>query len=245
LNSYHFYANIARIIAVLKKLYIHEPKGFFMSKLHKTYFLFLTIQSFQNCTKFYTSERFASQSSVIMNNQEFTHSKKSDNGVQTEQFLINGVPVEKDDYHNQLNTLKLAHMNDQEKETERKADELQAMHSQLKNAVLQKLIKQTLFELNDSLSILEEPILKPYLVYEGKGINSWSDFEEQKAWAAQIQKNLKSILQDQDSLTVQKLAHEVETKIKQVRHCLKQSIQKATLQCDDTATLKKLLTLIE
>ena len=184
-------------------------------------------------------------STIIVNGKEFTHIKTSKNGEKSENFFINGVPVEQDEYNNELNKLKLAQMNQQEKEAQHKADEHEQMKNNLKNAVLQKLIIQLLKALQQNLKTLHEPILKPYLIFNSSGINSEAELEQHHTWAETLQKNLDSHLADPNMANLSKLAQEIENKNKLIYSCLKQSIQQATTQCDDTTILKNLLNLIE
>lgn len=232
------------LLSVKKTIY-SLMKGVFMNTVSKLYFYFLMIQFLPIFTKFYNSEHWASTSTIIMDNKKFTHTKKSDNGTISEQFLINDVPVEQDEFNNELNSLKLAQMNQQDKNTQRKINEQESMKHNLKMAVLEKLIKQSLTNLQNTLSTLEESILQPYLTFNAQSIKNQSDLEMIKDWTSALHKNLKSTLANQNYQTLQQLTLEIETKVDQAHQCLKQSIQKATSQCDDTATLKKLFTLIE
>ncbi len=203
------------------------------------------LQSFQNFAQFYNASHAMSSSTIIINNKKFTHTKKSDNGVSSEQFLINEVPVQQDEFNDELNTLKLAQMNQHEKETQRKADEQEQMKNSLKNAMLAKLITQSLTDLQNNLAILHESILQPYLIFNRQGIASAAELEQLQIWTQTLHKNLKLQLIDQNFANLQKLAQEIETKVDMVHACLKQSMQQATTQCDDTTTLKKLLHFIE
>ncbi len=216
-----------------------------MNKYFKTYFYLFMMQSSSSFSEFYSSQHAMTTSTVMMNGKTFTHTKKSDNGTVSEQFLINNVPVEQDEFNNELNSLKLAQMNHQEKQAQRKTEQQENIKYNLKTAMLVKLITESLRELQDNLAVLNESILKPYLIFDKNSINSTAELEQLNAWTAQLQKNLKSSLTDQNIISLQKLAEEIETKLELVHFCLKQSMQQATTQCDDTATLKKLLALIE
>ena len=206
---------------------------------------FLMLQSTPTFTNFYSSQQVMTSSSVIINGKKFTHTKKSDNGVFLQQFFINDVPVEQDEFNNEMNSLKLAHMNLQEKEHQRKIDDHENMKNNLKTTMLAKLITQSLQELQESLSILHESVLKPYLVFHQNTIHSATQLDQLVLWTNSLEKGLKQFLSDQNIATLQKLSQEIENKLEMARSCLKQSMQQATTHCDDTATLKKLLNLIE
>lgn len=216
-----------------------------MNQLSKIYLCLFMIQSTSSFSEYFNSSHAMATSTVIVNGKKFTHTKTSNNGVQSEQFLINDVPVEQDEYNNELNGLKLAQMNQQEKDAQRKADEQENMKNSLKSAMLSKLITQSLTDLQDNLATLHESVLRPYLIFNHQGINSPTELEQLNAWTKQLHKNLHTHLANQNFTTLQKLAEDIESKVEQVRSCLKQSIQQATTQCDDTTTLKKLLNLIE
>ena len=159
-----------------------------MKNVSKISFCFLTINALQNYAKNYHQEHFTSTTKIIINGKEFSHAKQSDNGVMTEQFLVNRVPVEKDQYIQALNATKLAQMNDQEKETQRKADDQQALRTNLQQTLLQKLVTQELINLQENLAILEEPILKPYFSFDSKGIPSATEHEQLKNFTSQTHK---------------------------------------------------------
>ncbi|MBP6892646.1 hypothetical protein KBB68_03640 [Candidatus Babeliales bacterium] len=216
-----------------------------MNQLSKIYFCLCMIQSATNFSQYFNSSHAMASSTVILNGKKFTHTKTSDNGVQSEQFLINNVPVEQDEYNNELNSLKLAQMNQQANEAQRKADEQENMKNNLKSAMLSKLVTQSLIDLQDNLATLHESVLKPYLIFNHQGINSQSELEQLNNWTKQLHKNLHTTLANQNFTTLQKLAEDIESKVEQVRSCLKQSMQQATKQCDDTTILKKLLELVE
>lgn len=216
-----------------------------MNQFSKIYFCLFMMQSTSSFSEYFNSSHAMASSTVIVNGKKFTHTKTSNHGIQSEQFLINDVPVQQDDYHNELNGLKLAQMNQQEKDTQRKAEQQEQMKNSLKSAMLSKLVTQSLSELQDNLATLHESILKPYLIFNRSGITSAAELEQLNAWAMQLHKNLRSQLADQNLANLHNLAEEIESKVELVRSCLKQSIQQATTQCDDTTTLKKLLNLIE
>src|SRR3990167_11157130 len=171
----------------------------------KIYFCILITHFTQTVPKSYSSEYVSSTSSITFNDKEFTHSKKSDNGISTEQFLINRVPVEKDQFINELNTCRLHEMNENDKEVSRKKADQESMRTDLKKDVLRKLITQSITDLNTELSTLQEPILKPYLTFNNQEIASASDLEQLELWIDQIQKNLKLNL-GQDLILLQQLA---------------------------------------
>lgn len=216
-----------------------------MNKYLPLYACFFMLQSTSIFAKFYSSQHSMTTSTMIMNGKKFTHTKKSDNGDLSEQFSINDVPVEQDDFNHELNTLKLAQMNHDEKEAQRKADEQENMKQQLKIAMLEKLVLQSLDDLKQTLSTLQESILNPYLMFHHSGISSAAELEALSTWTEQLHKNLKSKVLNQNMTSLQNLSQELETKLEMARLCLKQSMQYATSHCDDTATLKKLLNLIE
>lgn len=216
-----------------------------MNHFQKIFLYFSFIQTSQTFSEFYNSQHAMASSTVIIDGTKFTHTKKSDNGVQSEQFLINDVPVEQDEFNNKLNSFKLAQMNQQEKETQRKVNEQENMKNNLKNAMMTKLITQSLSDLENNLATLQESILKPYLIFNRNGINSAAELEQLNAWAMQLHKNLRTTFTDQNFANLQKLAQDIESKVELTHSCLKQSMQQATTQCDDTSTLKKLLNLIE
>lgn len=208
-------------------------------------FYILFFSSIQLLAKTVSFERSVSSSTISLRGKEFTSVKKSENGVKTEEYMVNRVPVEKDQFYQELHKTKVDEMHEAQQESEKKQDEKDAMRDEVSNALLKKIITQSVQDLAQDLTVLANVTLQPYLVFEPKGIRSVSELDQMQSWLKNLQKNMKSFLAQSDSGALRNMADELETKLEMVQACLKKSIKNATAQSDDTAALKELLALIE
>jgi hypothetical protein len=190
-------------------------------------------------------EHTVTSSMITVGGKEFKSVKKSENSVKSEEYLVNRVPVEKDQYYHELHEARLAEMNFVQQEFDRKQLERETLQESLKTALLEKLIVSLVYELDQDIQVLKQTALQPYVVFDAQGVRSVADFEQIVAWLGQVQKNLKPLLVQSNIALLRQMADDLQARIDQVSVCLKKSIHKATTQCDDTAVLKELLALIE
>lgn len=207
--------------------------------------LFIMSLSSGIIAKSYISEHSVMSSSMNVNGKEFKHTKKNDNGILSEEFLIDSVPVEQDEYFNTLNSVKLDFMNQVSKDDNKRDLERLSMRHEIQTSLRTKVIQTSLLDLENSLKILERSILQPYLIFDSKGIKSKTDIEIIKNRAESIRKDLKGLLNRHDLVAMHNIEQELDVLIDQVQVCLKKSIQNATRTCDDTKVLKELLTMLE
>lgn len=216
--------------------------------MNKQYLLMVTIftlASMQLNAKTVITQRSVASSCVIVGGKEFEHTKKSENGVNSEQFFIKGVPVEKEQYYEQLHAARVLQMHHEQQEAERKEHERDAMRDNVQRALLEKLVSTSIQDLSKDIQILEKAVIRPYLVFDASGLRSEQDLEQIQMWVDQISKNMKSSMVQIDVAALHKMVDDLQSQLELIQACLKKSTEKAIAQCDDSQVLKQLLELIE
>ena len=137
----------------------------FMSFFRVSFFYVLLCLHFQLSTKDLVMQRSVSSSVLTIHGKEFEHIKKSENGVHSEQFCIKGVPVEKDQYYEQLHAARASAMHDEQQEVERKEHERSLLRDGVQRALLEKLMITLVQDLVQDIQILENSALQPYLFF--------------------------------------------------------------------------------
>lgn len=193
----------------------------------------------------YVHETSMYSTTKLINGKEFEHVRSNDNGKVNEKFSINGVPVEEDDYKKSLESAYLADIKNTQQATDRKHHERESFRDEVNAALLEKVIKQSMSEARGLLVDLNNPSLKPYLAFDVKGISSQSQLVEIGKFLDVLNKELSSRVASHHLAGLQEIVKKLEQLNQQLESCLKNSVQQAITQCDDTVVLKELLKMIE
>jgi len=185
-----------------------------------------------------------STSVKVIQDKEFMHKIRSENGIVFEEYLINNVPMEKDEYQKQLEFEYVKYLRSEQELFDQK-NKKRFMHQQeLHCLLLKKTIDSILFELIDLIDHARSESLKNYLAYQLDGIRDRHHLEELYASMDSWKNQEKKLLQQYDVLGLQQLLMVIEKVHNDFENLLHQSIQKAITQCDDTVILKKILALV-
>lgn len=160
-------------------------------------------------------------------------------------YLINSAQVSKEEY-----LIKIEQAEKEERahhralEEERMRTKAQFMsNSQLQ--IYQKMLSKTFMEIKQWLAKLEMPVISEYYVFSSDTISSKGAFESFKNDVfIKAQILLEEYNDQQDAACLQKFLEQYEQVPYRLERFFQKSVQEAIKHCDDTKTLKDLLSLI-
>ncbi len=192
----------------------------------------------------YVSHKVISTDVELIGGKEFSHSVMSDMGVVHEDFSIDRVPVQKDDFYHAWESayLKEARLERQDRVDRQKSrfDFINASQA----AILEKTVKKTVFDARQMLDRLNHATLQPYLKFDVSGIRSSHHLGEIKQILEQADAGIKKMVKGHDLQGLKEFLQHIDLWPDQLETCFKNSVQAAIGQCDDTASLKELLALM-
>jgi len=192
----------------------------------------------------YVSHKVISTDAELLGGKEFSHSLMSDMGVVQEDFSIDRVPVQKDDFYHAWESAYLAEARkERQGRVDRQKSRLDFMDAS-QAAILEKTVKKTVFEARQMLDCLNHETLQPYLKFDGSGIRSSHHLAEIKQVLDQADVGIKKMVKGRDLQGLKAFLQNIELWPDQLETCFKNSVQGAIGQCDDTASLKELLSLM-
>jgi len=195
------------------------------------------------CLGRYVSHKSISTEVELINGKEFLRSVINDMGNVREEYSINRVPVEKDDFDQAWEE---SHMQDARKQRQDRFDKQRdrfAFANDTQAAILEKAIRKSVFDAKQMLQRLECETLQPYLKFDVKGISSPEQVQHMQQALRVADEAVKKMVKDHDMQGLKDFLQKIETWPDLLEHCFKQSVQSAIGQCDDTTSLKELLAL--
>lgn len=176
---------------------------------------------------------------------EFSHILRCDNGVIGEQYLVNGVPMEYDEYQKLLEQAHLAQLRGDDAIAIEKDRKKMNWQQNLAVVMVEKSIKQSLEVIVASLTMLEHDAISPYVVYTSAGAaTSKHRLSELAKLVVAWQKQLVDLMQKQDMKALDKLSVQLATIAKELETVVDETMKNAIARCDDTLVLKQLLELV-
>lgn len=215
-----------------------------MKKTFNNAFVFASICFFAPvCMARYVSHKSVSTEAELIGGKEFVHSHTNDMGHVHEDFSIDRVPVQKDDFYQAWES---AYLSDAHKERQdrfdRQRDRFEFVND-TQAALLEKSIKKTAFSSKQMLQSLSHETLKPYLKFDNN-IRSAQHVSEIKQVLDESEKLVKKMSKDHDLQGLKDFLKQIESWPEYLETCFKNSVNSAVGQCDDTASLKELLSLM-
>ncbi|HSW76218.1 MAG TPA: hypothetical protein VLG50_04200 [Candidatus Saccharimonadales bacterium] len=198
--------------------------------------IFIPIQAIR-----YVSHKQVSTDVELIDGKEFSHTITSDKGVVTQEFSIDRVPLQQDDYYKALDAAYLSDMRKERQARVKSQQERIAFIDDTHRAIVEKSTKNTIFAAQDLFNRLNHESLRPYLKFGEKTIQSPYQLAEMKKYVDGADSILKDKNQNIDDM--QEMFKKIETWPDRLQACFKESVQSAIAQCDDTTMLKELLTL--
>ena len=191
----------------------------------------------------YVSHKSVSTDVELLGGKEFAHSQTNYMGNIHEDFSIDRVPVQKDDFYQAWES---AYLSDAHKERQDRFDKQRARFefvNESQAAMLEKAIKKTTFTSKQMLQSLSHETLKPYLKFDNN-IRSAQHVSEMKQILDESEKLVKKMAKDHDLQGMKDFLKQIESWPDHLETCFKNSVNAAVGQCDDTASLKELLALM-
>jgi heme oxygenase len=191
----------------------------------------------------YVSHKSVSTDVELLGGKEFAHTQTNDMGTVHEDFSIDRVPVQKDDFYQAWES---AYLSDAHKERQDRFDKQRARFefvNESQAALLEKSIKKTTFTSKQMLQSLSHETLKPYLKFDNN-IKSAQHLSEMKQALDESEKSVKKMSKDYDLQGLKDFLKQIESWPDHLETCFKNSVNSAVGQCDDTASLKELLALM-
>ncbi len=181
----------------------------------------------------------------IIHGVSFAHSIVSDQGAVKEEFFISKIPVQKDEYYKEIELAQLSDLRKEREKIESKKQSRIEVVDQAQLAIIEKLIAKRLDEITLALESLHHEQLKQYYVYQKNSVESWQQLFDLKQFVQHSAlKELKELLGRHDMPGLQKMLDSVDSWPDRLDLFFKESVQNAIKNCDDTAVLKELLTLL-
>lgn len=181
----------------------------------------------------------------IIHGVSFAHSIISDQGMEKEEFFVDKIPVQKDEFYKELELAQLGDLRKEREKIESKKQSRIQVIDQAQLAIIEKLITKRLNEIKIALESLHHEQLKQYYVFQKNTVESWQkllDFKQFIEYTAS--QELKALLEQHDMHGLQKMLDTIDSWPDRLDQFFKESVQNAIKNCDDTAILKELLTLL-
>lgn len=181
----------------------------------------------------------------LVNNNEFSHTVKSDNGKSEEKFFINRVPVMKDEYYKELEEAQLGEMRRERERLERQKRSRIGFANQAQVAIMQKMVARLTHDIARTLDLLQHDQLKKYYVFDSYSIESMDQLAYIKHYIEhKVQGEVQELAALMDMQSLQEVVDKLESWPDKLEACFKDSVQNAIKESDDTAALKELLSLV-
>jgi len=190
-------------------------------------------------------ESSVSERHRVIQGIEFSHILRSDNGVIQEQYLVNGVPLEHDEYQKLLEQAHLKQLRGDDAIRIEKDKKRMVWQQDIAMVMAEKSIKKSLEAIEASLTLLEHEAIRPYVVYASTGVatTKYRLAELVKSVGA-WQKQLADLMHKQDLKSIEKLSNQLETVARELEVVVDETMKNAIARCDDTLVLKQLLELV-
>ncbi|MBI2353001.1 hypothetical protein HYV11_02025 [Candidatus Dependentiae bacterium] len=216
--------------------------------MNKNYYLigsFLLASSMMQAIAQYVRQVSMFSQEEIINEISFSHTVMSDNGKMKEEFFINGIPVQQEEFYKEFEGAQLKDLRkEREKKQERKKSQMQVI-DQAQLAIIEKLIITRLQEIQKQLDLLHHEQLKKYYVYQKNNIDSLQKLSDIIQFVTtDVPVQVKELVAQQDMQNLQKILTTIEPLPDHLEQFFKNSIQNAIKNCDDTVVLKELLTML-
>jgi|GEM_PF-1268963 len=190
-------------------------------------------------------ESFVSTRHRVIQGIEFSHILRSDNGVMQEQYLVNGVPLEHDEYQKQLEQAHLKQLRGDDAIRVEKDKKRMVWQQDIAMVMAEKSIKQSLEVIESSLTLLDHEAIRPYVVYASTGVATTKyRLSEMVKSVGAWQKQLADLMHKQDLKSMEKLSTQLETVARELEVVVDETMKNAIARCDDTLVLKQLLELV-
>lgn len=191
-------------------------------------------------------ESIQSTRTMIISDIEFSHLVSCHHGVMREEFLVNGVPLEKEEYRKKLENIQMQQLRyDEDKKIEQDKKRM-AWQQDISCVLAEKTVKQHLEKVRSTLSFFEHDILIPYIVYSQSGlIKNRSCFADIIQSCDVWQRQIGDMVHKQDLVSLDKMAQQLEQINQEIDVVMDLSIKNAIARCDDTRVLKLLLDMVK
>lgn len=174
----------------------------------------------------------------LVNGHQFVHTYQVIDGIKRQAWAIDGQSVEKAAYEDAILEAEKAERRLEREEAYVAQEEELAAQQKLQQEIMKKLLRLAAANLKQQLARLEEYKLHPYIVFDEDSLT-----QEQFEGAQQLLARAQLLLQDPEPALseMQATLERVEWYEKRMKKLIRDSVEHAIAQCDDTAMLKKLL----
>lgn len=206
------------------------------SKRYLWLLVFITVQPL--FSKKIIQSQVVATTKELVDGRQFVHTYQIIDGVKRQAWAIDGQSVDKAAYEDAILEAEKAERR-LEREVAYVAQEEELLAEQrLQQGVMKKLLRLATANLKQQLARLEEYKLQPYIVFDEDSLT-----QEQFESAQQVLARAQLLLQDSEPALseMQATLDRLEWYGKRMKKLMRDSIEQAVAQCDDTALLKKLL----
>jgi len=207
-------------------------------KPKKYAWLLLIVTFFPLFSKKLMQSQVVATTKELVNGHQFVHTYQVIDGIKRQAWAIDGQSVEKAAYEEAiLEAEKAERLLEREAAYTAQEEELLA-EQRLQQGIMKKLLRLASANLKQQLARLEEYKLHPYIVFDEDSLT-----QEQFEGAQQLLARAQLLLQDPEPALseMQATLERVEWYEKRMKKLIRDSVEQAIAQCDDTAMLKKLL----
>lgn len=181
----------------------------------------------------------------LINGVTFSHSMTSDQGATKEEYYIDGMPVQKEEFYKELEMAQMGDLRKEREKTDKKNKSRIDVVDEAQLAIVKKLLLKKLDEVKQSIEMLHHDHLKQYYVYDKASIESLQRLLDMKQFVMHTAPaEIKELVEKRDVKGLQQMLDSMESWPDRLDLFFKNSVQNAVKNCDDTAVLKDLLTLL-
>ncbi len=175
-----------------------------------------------------------------VNGDLYSHRMDTVDGVQTQRWLINGKEIDEASYEKRLFK---ADALERKQERQKQKRMLQSRHSSidtLQRTILQRTLKDLLYEIKQQLAKVSDYRLRNYLIFSDDTVQSLDELDRLHN---QIIPEADDLLRNQDSTLslLQSMITQLENYPERLASLFSQSVEQACAHSDDTRLLKDLL----
>lgn len=178
-----------------------------------------------------------------VNGDLYTHRMDTVDGVQTQRWLINGKEVDEAKYEDRLAQADALERKQERDKQKRMFQYKHASVNRLQRDILQRTLKDLLYEIKQQLAKVSDYRLRNYLHFSDDSIQSLDELDRLHN---QLVAQADDLLRDQESAlsSVQSMITQLENYPERLALLFNQSVEQACAHSDDTRLLKDLLNCI-
>ena len=199
---------------------------------------------FSACHARYVSHKMVETTIEVRDGKEFSFTKISDMGHIHDDYAINRVPVEKQEFDAAWDIAGIAEMRKQRQEIIERQNARMKLIDDAQTLILQKSIKQSVLEAQKIIQHLSNPALEAFLKFDIKTVPSKTQLDEMKLILDRVEIELETCIAKHDLQGLKLILQKVENWPHLLEQLFNNSVQFAISKSDDTSKLKDLLLLI-